>query len=50
MCRPKTAKIPFMLPPSEESDIKAPQGILKVQVCALLARVLLFRSPKRFQN
>lgn len=33
-CRPKVAKIPFMMPPSEESDIKAPQGILKVQVCA----------------
>ncbi|CAK0771570.1 hypothetical protein CVIRNUC_003873 [Coccomyxa viridis] len=32
MLWPKTAKIPFMLPPSEESDIKAPQGILKVQV------------------
>ena len=43
MYRPKTAKIPFMLPPSEESDIKAPQGILKVQVGASLARMLLFR-------
>ena len=30
--RPKSAQIPFMMPPSEENDIKAPQGILKVQV------------------
>ncbi len=32
VCRPKSAQIPFMTPPSEENDIKAPQGILKVQV------------------
>ena len=31
-CRPKVAQIPFMMPASEENDIKAPQGILKVQV------------------
>ncbi|CAL5228044.1 g11108 [Coccomyxa viridis] len=32
MIWPKSAQIPFMMPPSEENDIKAPQGILKVQV------------------
>ena len=32
LCRPKSAQIPFMMPPSEENDIKAPNGILKVQV------------------
>jgi len=31
-CRPKSAQIPFMMPASEENDIKAPKGILKVQV------------------